>query len=93
MYNPQKIKTMEKEQLKQKMFSAISTEVDQWAEESQQIKDGYEFEDRLLLRMRNIGKILMEQSIGKIPKSPNQKKSPHLCRGIRSKQPSSVGSD
>ena len=65
---------MEKEQLKQAMFSAISQEVDQWAEESQQIKDGYEFEDRLLLRMRNIGKILMEQGVGKIPKSRNQKK-------------------
>ena len=82
---------MEKEQLKQAMFSALSTEVDQWAEESQTIKDGYEFEGRLLLRMRNIGKILMEQGIGKVPKSPNQKKSPHMCRGIRSKQSSSLG--
>jgi hypothetical protein len=66
---------MEKEKLKQVMLSAISSEVEQWAEESQQIKDGYEFEDRLLLRMRNIGKIMMEQSVGKVPKSPNQKKS------------------
>lgn len=66
---------MEKEKLKQAIFSAISSEVDQWADESQQIKDGYEFEDRLLLRMRNIGKILMEQSMGKVPKSRNQKKN------------------
>lgn len=65
---------MEKEELKQAMFTSISKEVEQWAEESQTIKDGYEFEDRLLLRMRNIGKILMEQGIGKVPKSPNQKK-------------------
>ena len=66
---------MEKERLKHAMLSAISSEVEQWAEESQQIKDGYEFEDCLLLRMRNIGKILMEQSIGKVPKSRNQKKN------------------
>jgi len=72
---------MEKEQLKQAMLSAISKEVEQWAEESQQIKDGYEFEECLLLRGRNISKILMEQSIGKVPKSRNQKKSPHLCGG------------
>lgn len=78
LHQPKQIKTMEKEQLKQAMFSAISNEVDCWAEESQQIKDGYEFEDRLLLRMRNIGKILMEQGIGKVPKSPNQKKKSTL---------------
>jgi len=66
---------MEKEKLKQAMLSAMSSEVEQWADESQQIKDGYEFEDRLLLRMRNIGKIMMEQSVGKVPKSPNQKKT------------------
>jgi hypothetical protein len=66
---------MEKEKIKQAILSAITSEVEQWAEESQQIKEGYEFEDRLLLRMRNIGKIMMEQSVGKVPKSPNQKKS------------------
>jgi hypothetical protein len=81
----QKNKTMETEKLKQAMSSAIIKEVEQWAEESQQIKEGYEFEDRLLLRMRNIGKILMEQGIGKIPKSPNQKKSPHLPGGAGSR--------
>jgi len=80
---------MEKEKLKQAMLSAMSSEVEQWAEESQQIKDGYEFEDRLLLRMRNIGKILMEQSVGNVPKSRNQKKTPHMRRGIRSEQSSS----
>lgn len=78
-------KTMETEKLKQAMSSAIIKEVEQWAEESQQIKEGYEFEDRLLLRMRNIGKILMEQGIGKLPKSPNQKKSPHLPGGAGSR--------
>jgi len=71
---------MEKEELKKAMHLSISKEVEQWAEESQQIKDGYEFEDRLLLRMRNIGKILMEQSLGRVPKSPNQKKI-HTCVG------------
>ncbi len=66
---------MEKEQLKQAMLIAIAHEVEQWAEENQQIKDGYEWEDRFLIRMRTIGKILMEQSVGKVPKSRNQKKN------------------
>ena len=70
---------MEKEKLSQAMHLAISHEIEQWAEESQQIKDGYEFEDRLLLRMRNIGKILMEQGIGKVPISRNQKKKSILA--------------
>jgi hypothetical protein len=81
---------MEKEKLKQAMLTAISSEVEHWAEESQQIKDGYEFEDCLLLRMRNIGKVLMEQGVGKVPKSRNQKKSPHLCGESRSKQQTCV---
>lgn len=76
---------MEKEQLKQAMLTAISEEVSQWAEESQQIKDGYEFENRFLERMRTIGKILMEQSVGNVPKSRNQKKTPHVRRGVGSK--------
>lgn len=84
---------MNPEPLKQAMLSAISKEVEQWAEESQQIKDGYEFEDRLLLRMRSIGKILMEQGVGKVPKSPNQKKSTHVLRGVRSGQSSPSGTD
>lgn len=74
---------MDPKSVKEAMLSAISKEVEQWAEESQQIKDGYEFEDRLLLRMRSIGKILMEQSVGKVPRSPNQKKSPHVLGGVR----------
>lgn len=84
---------MNPEPLKQAMLSAISKEVEQWAEESQQIKDGYEFEDRLLLRMRTIGKILMEQGVGKVPKSPNQKKSSHVLRAVRGEQSSSIGTD
>jgi hypothetical protein len=67
--------------------------VDQWAEESQQIKDRYEFEDRLLLRIRNIGEILMAQGVGKVPNSPNQKKNPHLRGGVRSKQSLSIGTE
>ena len=66
---------METKELTKILLSSIEAELQQWAEESQQIKDGYEFEDRLLVRMRTIGKILMEQSVGKVPKSRNEKKS------------------
>jgi len=73
--NPnQKLKTMEKKQLIEAMLNAIRPEVEQWAEESQTIKDGYEYEDRLLVRMRNIGRIMLEKSMGKVPKDRNQKK-------------------
>ena len=44
LLQPLKTSRMNPEPLKQAMLAAISKEVEQWADESQQIKDGYEFE-------------------------------------------------
>jgi len=38
-----------------------------WMDEKDTIKDGYEYEERLLQRFHNIGQVLMQKSVGKVP--------------------------
>lgn len=66
---------MEKEQIKKEMQAALWAEIDQWVEEKDAIQDGYEFEDRLLQRFHNIGKMMMQKSVGEVPVSRNKKNS------------------
>lgn len=66
---------MEKEQIKQEMKAAICAEIDQWMEEEGAIRDGYEYEERLIQRVRNIGKVLMQRSVGVVPGNRNKKNS------------------
>lgn len=73
--------TMKKEELKEEIFKAIGNEIDQWLEESEKIKSGYEYEDKFLIRMRNMAKIIMQKSIGEAGTNRNKKKTPHLRRG------------
>ena len=66
---------MEKEQIKQTMKAAVLAEIDQWMDEKDAIHDGYEFEDQLIQRVRNIGKVLMRHSVGEVPVNRNKKNS------------------
>lgn len=66
---------MEKEQIKQEMKAAVCAEIEQWMEEKGSIQDGYEFEERLLQRVRNIGRVLMQKSVGEVPGNRNKKNS------------------
>jgi len=67
--------TMEKEQIKQEMKAAVCAEIDQWMDEKDAFEDGYEFEERLLQRFHNIGKLLMQKSVGAVPDNRNKKNS------------------
>ena len=66
---------MEKEKIKQEMKTAVCAEIDQWLEEKEFITDGYEFEERLLQRFHNIGRLLMQKSVGEVPGNRNKKNS------------------
>lgn len=70
---------METNQLKQEMLSAISDELDQWLKESSQVKDGYEFEEKFLSHIRVINKVLLQKSVGKVPRGVNGKKNSTLA--------------
>lgn len=67
--------TMTKEELKSEILSAISQELDIWLEASPKIKDGYEYEDRYIQFSRKINKLMLEKSLGGLPKDRNKKNS------------------
>ena len=64
---------METNDIKEQMKTAIISEVEQWSDECKSIANGYEFEERLLQRVRAIGKIMMQQSVGAVPQNRNKK--------------------
>ena len=66
---------MEKEQIKQEMLSLISKEIDQWFETESTIKDGYEYEEKFMFVAQKVGRILLDQSVGILPRNRNKKNS------------------
>ncbi len=69
---------METKETKEILKAAVLSEVEKWTDEFESITDGYEFEDRLLQRVRAIGQLMMQKSVGKVPAS--RKKTSHLFR-------------
>lgn len=72
---------MEKEKMKQEIMSAVSQEIDQWLEEESLIKDGITYEATVLKRSLNIGRVMMEKSMGEVSSNRNKKNcTPVLAR-------------
>lgn len=69
---------MEKEALKQAILQSVGEEIDKWLDKQQAITTGYAYETELLKTTRTVNKIILEKSVGKLPGSRNEKKSPHL---------------
>lgn len=66
---------MSKEQVKAEILSAISQELDIWLEASSKIKEGYEYEERYIAFSRKVNKLMLEKSLGELPKDRNKKNS------------------
>lgn len=66
---------MNNEQIKEEILSALSQELDTWLEDSSQVKDGYEYEERYIQFSRKVNKLILEKSLGKQPKDLNKKNS------------------
>jgi len=72
---------MDNTQIKQQLMASFEQELDIWLSEKDSIKDGYEYENRLVRHHQNIGQMLMQMSVGDIPINRNKKNSrPHLAR-------------
>jgi hypothetical protein len=65
---------MEKQQIVQSILKAVETEVTEWVNIEQSIKDPMVYEQDLLERALRIGKVMLEHNGGKISKDRNQKK-------------------
>jgi hypothetical protein len=66
---------MDKRQIIESILKTVRSEVEGWVEEEGKIKDPIEYEGRLLERALRIGKAMMEESGGKLPRDRNAKKN------------------
>ncbi len=65
--------TMEKEKIKQEIMAALSMEVDGWLEEESKLKDGFSYEAAIMKRALNMGRAVMEKSVGPVSTNRNKK--------------------
>ena len=66
---------METKALTQILLASIETEVQQWAEESGTISNGYDYESKFIDRVRAIKRILLEKSVEMKGKARDKKNS------------------
>jgi hypothetical protein len=73
---------MEQTKLTTKILDLMSSEINNWVANKDSITNGYDYETQLLEVARKVNLILIEQSIGTLPKSRNNKKNftPYLVR-------------
>lgn len=65
---------MDKNTIKSSILKAVEQEVDAWLKEEPHFTDPFEYEKSLFERTLRIGKSMMENSRGKLPKDRNAKK-------------------
>lgn len=64
---------MDKNELKGAILEAIGTELDCWLDSKDCIKTGYEWETTLVGHVQRINQIIVQRSLGTVPKSRNKK--------------------
>lgn len=64
----------ERTQLKETILQRISEELEQWLTKEDNLKSGYEYETEFISVSRRLNKIVLEESLGKVPKGRNGKK-------------------
>jgi hypothetical protein len=72
-------------ELKEKMLSVFSEKIDQWIASQENQTDGFEYERSYVEALQKIGTEVFQLSLGNIPKSKNQKKTPNQSREINCK--------
>lgn len=66
---------MKNEQIKAEILQAFSRKLDEFLEDSEKIKGGYDYEERYLLFACNTNRIVLQKMVGKNPKNRNNKKN------------------
>ncbi|GHT48778.1 hypothetical protein AGMMS49982_00740 [Bacteroidia bacterium] len=64
--------------LKAEMVNIFSSEIDNWLANGYQSNEGFEYEASFVETLREVGAKAFQASLGKVPKSKNQKKTPNL---------------
>jgi hypothetical protein len=64
----------ERTQLKAAIMQRLSEEVDLWLDQEPTLTTGYEYETEFIGFSRRLNRIVLEESLGKVPKGRNGKK-------------------
>lgn len=70
----------------QQLAEMVKTEVSKWFESQKGQTNGYEYEKSFVECWRSVGQKVFQQSVGKIPKSKNKKKTKKQFRGYNGVQ-------
>lgn len=60
--------------MREELFEALRRELELWEKGQKNQKDGYEYERSFVEVWRKLGQQVLQESLGKIPKSRNEKK-------------------
>lgn len=69
------------QEIKTEILKTVSDELDEWLEKKDRIKDGYEYETEFAEMAFRLNQIMLQKSIGHLPKSRNSKKKFKLVLG------------
>ena len=64
----------ERAALKAAIMQGLSEEVDKWLDQQPTITSGYDYETEFMKVAQRVNKVLLEKSLGKQPRSRNDKK-------------------
>lgn len=64
----------ERSALKTAIMQSLSEEVDKWLDQQPSLSSGYEYETAFMKVAQRVNKVLLEKSLGKPPRSRNDKK-------------------
>ena len=64
---------MNKAEIKAAILESVSAELDQWLDKQDNISSGYEYETEFMKVAQKVNKLMLEQSMGKVPGSRNKK--------------------
>ena len=69
---------MDKELIKASILNSISEELDKWLEKESKITNGYDYEVEFSKTASKVAHVMLQKSLGEIPKSRNGKKNSRL---------------
>jgi hypothetical protein len=75
---------MDKSQLKTAILEVIGAELDQWLDTKDSLKTGYEWETTLVGHAQKINQLIIQHSLGDVPKNRNKKKLHQFRQGRNS---------
>ncbi|NTS43114.1 hypothetical protein HRG84_19670 [Flavisolibacter sp. BT320] len=68
------MKEQERSRIKEAIMQRLSEEVDLWLDQEPTLTSGYDYETEFIGLGRRLNRIVLEESLGKVPKSRNGKK-------------------